>query len=1081
MAVLPLIVFALGLFLQGVVAAAPAEWRGADVGASGSGSAGSHTWDGPTLTITGSGAGLDVKPKDDKGRQQQNLPAADHCQFVFVQRAAGDFEIVARLTSLKGGGEPTAGIMIRPVAGGSKPGSPLVAAIYRGSDDSLGWLSRVPADERHPAPRTLRGGIELASPAPVWIRLVRMGGNFAIYKSRDGLTGGPDDHRLWVMAGNVSGGPFGIDGPLEIGLFAAGGAADATATATFDSIEVGPTRMRYRTSWVGNTFGSRDSDKHVSNTISAMWVASDGTCYTSAYWDEGGRPVTSYKSGQAARGLPIGTPQTYGGAITGDATHVYVAAVDRIIRCDLSAADFAPSPLYLSVNLLDTVAKHSVVSGLASNGRELFVADSRDDLVRVVDPGLVKPRYLAGNTTVNIAPKPVETAGVANAAPAAVYLSQRETDYTPYVVDDLKPATAYLLRCHFAEYKEDKPGRRLLNIGCHGGPSARGVDVVQAAGGPFKAAVVDLAGARTDAEGRLRFVFERVAGGNGHIVVCGFEVFEEEGARAFALNCGGPPIEGFEGECPELVDRAFVVKRPGPMTFDKRGDLWIIQRGNDHPGAALTAAYPAAVRCYTPDGTFTGREITDVINPAAIGYDVAHDRLLVGENGPDLNVRVYAGLDSRPVLAQTFGVKGGIYAGDHPGRVNDPSAGGGARFAGIAGVGVDDQGTLYVGGGFQGTDLRAFEADDTGSWRYAEAAWQLNSLMFCNTYDVDPDSDGRDIYGTFNHVALDLAKTAAGTEQRYVAYNWDLRTRGRPDRAGSSQSILRRLGPDRGLVMVTSGQGQVGDIRLFRYDGHLAIPCGGTRDHGTILWIDADGDGRDDPDELTTMASPIGWITGLCIDTKGDIWAANATTGGCFMRRFFFKGMSDKGVPLYDGRKGEGYEDIRFPEEGDKTNAWGMACRLDYDAERDILVATYPAAPRKGDADLTAPYFFARYDDWSKGNRLPRWKQRALEPSANPDFFMYEVNIFPHRGYMGMQIAGDYVFCAYLFGEVHVFDLATGKLVEILSVGPECNGQSAWEDAAMGLRAFRRSDGEYLIFTENSGWGGKNNFFRWKP
>ncbi len=33
---------------------------------------------------------------------------------------------------------------------------------------------------------------------------------------------------------------------------------------------------------------------------------------------------------------------------------------------------------------------------------------------------------------------------------------------------------------------------------------------------------------------------------------------------------------------------------------------------------------------------------------------------------------------------------------------------------------------------------------------------------------------------------------------------------------------------------------------------------------------------------------------------------------------------------------------------------------------------------------------------------------------------------------MGLQVARDYVFVAYLFGEVHVFELATGKLVEIL-------------------------------------------------
>ena len=48
-------------------------------------------------------------------------------------------------------------------------------------------------------------------------------------------------------------------------------------------------------------------------------------------------------------------------------------------------------------------------------------------------------------------------------------------------------------------------------------------------------------------------------------------------------------------------------------------------------------------------------------------------------------------------------------------------------------------------------------------------------------------------------------------------------------------------------------------------------------------------------------------------------------------------------------------------------------------------------------------------------------------------------------------------------------------------MGPEVNGQCAWEDAAMGLRAFKTKAGEYLIFTENSGWGGKNNLFRWRP
>lgn len=68
-------------------------------------------------------------------------------------------------------------------------------------------------------------------------------------------------------------------------------------------------------------------------------------------------------------------------------------------------------------------------------------------------------------------------------------------------------------------------------------------------------------------------------------------------------------------------------------------------------------------------------------------------------------------------------------------------AGGAAGFADIAGLGVDANGNLYVGGGFQRSDLPSFAGDGTGGWNGSKADWQLNSLMFCNTYDVDPDND----------------------------------------------------------------------------------------------------------------------------------------------------------------------------------------------------------------------------------------------------------------------------------------------------------------------------------------------------
>lgn len=68
---------------------------------------------------------------------------------------------------------------------------------------------------------------------------------------------------------------------------------------------------------------------------------------------------------------------------------------------------------------------------------------------------------------------------------------------------------------------------------------------------------------------------------------------------------------------------------------------------------------------------------------------------------------------------------------------------------------------------------------------------------FQATYDVDPASDGAEIYGTYNHLHLDLSQTEPGKEQKFMGYNWDLRNFGEPVRAGSSHRLdywlVRRL------------------------------------------------------------------------------------------------------------------------------------------------------------------------------------------------------------------------------------------------------------------------------------------------
>jgi hypothetical protein len=145
------------------------------------------------------------------------------------------------------------------------------------------------------------------------------------------------------------------------------------------------------------------------------------------------------------------------------------------------------------------------------------------------------------------------------------------------------------------------------------------------------------------------------------------------------------------------------------------------------------------------------------------------------------------------------------------------------------------------------------------------------------------------------------------------------------------------------------------------------------------------------------------------------------------------------------------------------------------------MILIGPDKSREADKEDPIQYM-ARYDDWSKGNRTPRWRFRLPNPDTDPNF-MYEIGR-PWGctiQFQAMDAAGDKIFLASLWGEVHVYDSLTGKRDTILSCGPEVSGCSAWEDASMGIRAFKRKNGEYLVFTENSGFGGRSNFYRWKP
>jgi hypothetical protein len=89
-------------------------------------------------------------------------------------------------------------------------------------------------------------------------------------------------------------------------------------------------------------------------------------------------------------------------------------------------------------------------------------------------------------------------------------------------------------------------------------------------------------------------------------------------------------------------------------------------------------------------------------------------------------------------------------------------------------------------------------------------------------------------------------------------------------------------------------------------------------------------------------------------------------------------------------------------------------------------------------------------------------------------------------GYKAFDIAGDRIFVSNRCGAVEVYDKnfagnSTAKPLILLSAGPELAGSQAWQDGEMGISAFRRTNGEYLVSTVESSPLPHNIVFRYNP
>lgn len=548
--------------------------------------------------------------------------------------------------------------------------------------------------------------------------------------------------------------------------------------------------------------------------------------------------------------------------------------------------------------------------------------------------------------------------------------------------------------------------------------------------------------------------------------------------RLYVSDTISASIRVFDQETLREVGR-LPARRPRQLCIDPAGNLWSIHApASSAPVVSLLQQDREEtswhITCHAPDGTVRRKLwLPTGVVPTGMGFD-SGSRLYVTDNGPAQQVLVYADPLRSERLLGTLGVRGGIYAGPRPGTTGPD------RFCGPTGVGCDAQGNVYVGCNTPagGAVLRAFAPWKPG--RKPRLLWELLGLEFVDAADVDrgDGTDGRHVYTTEGHYEVDWDRPS-GQQWKWVGFSLDpfrypddLRLHeGHHHLCGA---LIRRFHGHRFLVVRGMFQHF---LAIYRYDSEIAIPSvvfsrGHYRDgewqppgqppQGAWMWRDDNGNGRMEPGEyhdVTEANEPEFWAWWM--DERGGVWRGDQV-GAEPIRYYPLLGLDRRGNPLYSRASSR-----TFPLPAPLNHL----LRIEYDPSTDtmLLGGHTTDRPKRGEEWGQVGTEILRYDGWLRGERLLRWRiPLPYDPAEG-------VTV------KAMCAEADAVFAVECrSARVHVFDRETGRKLGEMTPGPEIHGESGWVDFPDAVRAYRRSDGEYLVFVEED-WKGKIIVYRWRP
>lgn len=528
------------------------------------------------------------------------------------------------------------------------------------------------------------------------------------------------------------------------------------------------------------------------------------------------------------------------------------------------------------------------------------------------------------------------------------------------------------------------------------------------------------------------------------------------------------------------VKRSFPFRYPGDIALDGKGHLWIVKRPDVSEGkipwmASMEQGHYQVVQ-YTTQGRPTGKVIDDVGIVTAISYGGPDEALYVADVQPDrMNVRIYD-VAGTPNLLDTFGEAGGIYRGSNPGELVP------GRLAFLSGVGVDDQGNVYVSSAMPeaGSFIRRYD-------RQGNMIWQRYCAIFSHAADFDRGVDGRVIYGKSGKFTMDYTRPP-GEEGSWSAftidpfrYPDDPRLRSQTERGGASighTTLVRRLNGrvylyNIGTLFSVSCVRKDSDSELFVPSTVIfGRPTRGNyppnRPDGPIMWRDADGDGQMDADEYTEWADMYGWC--WWVDDAGGIWL-NPERRRSQIMHLPVTGFDEHGNPIYRLDAMKRYD--RPAPFGPSDDSYTIQ-RLAYDAKRDVMFAAGwstrlgKETGHRGFGDV-----IVRYENWTTN---PTIRSEIELPVTDEEFRSFAA-------------AGDLIFVtrskainvdSNTKANTRVYDSRDGRFLGTMAVGEIAHGETGWVDIPYGLNAMRRSNGEHLVTVEEN-WKSKQLLYRIPP